>query len=32
MRQFTTKEKLKDLLSFPVIIASLVYFVDIYDM
>jgi MFS family permease len=32
MRTFTTKEKLKHLLSFPVIIASLGYFVDIYDL
>ena len=32
MSTFTTKEKLKHLLSFPVIIASLGYFVDIYDL
>lgn len=32
MRTFTNKEKLKHLLSFPVIIASLGYFVDIYDL
>ncbi len=32
MRTFTTKEKLNHLLSFPVIIASLGYFVDIYDL
>lgn len=32
MHTFTTKEKLKHLLSFPVIIASLGYFVDIYDL
>ena len=32
MPTFTTKEKLKHLLSFPVIIASLGYFVDIYDL
>ncbi|HLP64401.1 MFS transporter [Flavobacterium sp.] len=32
MQTFTTKEKLKHLLSFPVIIASLGYFVDIYDL
>jgi MFS family permease len=32
MRTFTTKEKFKHLLSFPVIIAALGYFVDIYDL
>lgn len=32
MKQFTFKEKLRILLSFPVIIASLGYFVDIYDL
>lgn len=32
MKQFTRKEKLKILFSFPVIIASLGYFVDIYDL
>lgn len=32
MQTFTTKEKLRHLLSFPVIIASLGYFVDIYDL
>lgn len=32
MKQFTTKEKFRILLSFPVIIASLGYFVDIYDL
>lgn len=32
MRTFTTQEKLTHLLSFPVIIASLGYFVDIYDL
>ena len=32
MRQFTHKEKLKILLSFPVIVAALGYFVDIYDL
>ena len=32
MHNFTTQEKLKHLLSFPVIIASLGYFVDIYDL
>ncbi len=32
MKQFTTKEKLRILLSFPVIIAALGYFVDIYDL
>lgn len=32
MQTFTTKEKLKHLLSFPVILASLGYFVDIYDL
>ena len=32
MRQFTTQEKFKILLSFPVIIAALGYFVDIYDL
>jgi MFS family permease len=32
MQTFTTKEKLKHLFSFPVIIAALGYFVDIYDL
>jgi MFS family permease len=32
MKTFTTKEKFKYLLSFPVIIAALGYFVDIYDL
>lgn len=32
MQQFTRQEKLRHLLSFPVIIASLGYFVDIYDL
>lgn len=32
MRTFTHKEKLQILFSFPVIIASLGYFVDIYDL
>jgi MFS family permease len=32
MRTFTTKEKLKHLLSLPVIVAALGYFVDIYDL
>ena len=32
MQQFTRKEKLKHLFGFPVIIASLGYFVDIYDL
>lgn len=32
MKEFTTKEKLKHLLSFPVIVAALGYFVDIYDL
>ena len=32
MRTFTSKEKLQILFSFPVIIASLGYFVDIYDL
>jgi MFS family permease len=32
MTQFSTKEKLKHLLGFPVIIAALGYFVDIYDL
>lgn len=32
MQTFTTNEKFKHLLSFPVIIASLGYFVDIYDL
>jgi MFS family permease len=32
MRTFTRQEKLKILFSFPVIIASLGYFVDIYDL
>ncbi|WNM18564.1 MFS transporter [Flavobacterium capsici] len=32
MTNYTTSQKLKHLLSFPVIIASLGYFVDIYDL
>lgn len=32
IKQFTFKEKLRILLSFPVIIAALGYFVDIYDL
>jgi hypothetical protein len=32
MKHFTTKEKLKHLLGFPVIVAALGYFVDIYDL
>jgi len=32
MKQFTTSEKLKHLLGFPVIVAALGYFVDIYDL
>jgi MFS family permease len=32
MHQFTTKEKLSFLFSFPVIVAALGYFVDIYDL
>lgn len=32
MKTFTNKEKLQILFSFPVIIASLGYFVDIYDL
>ena len=32
MQQFTHKEKIKLLLSFPVIVAALGYFVDIYDL
>ena len=32
MQHFTTQEKLKHLLGFPVIIAALGYFVDIYDL
>src|SRR4051812_39666275 len=32
MRTFTRKERLQLLFSFPVIIASLGYFVDIYDL
>ena len=32
MKQFTTKQKFQILFSFPVIIASLGYFVDIYDL
>ncbi|WP_396140348.1 MFS transporter [Flavobacterium sp.] len=32
MKQFSFKEKLRILLSFPVIIAALGYFVDIYDL
>lgn len=32
MSAFTTREKLKHLLGFPVIVAALGYFVDIYDL
>jgi MFS family permease len=32
MQTFTTKQKLQHLLSFPVIVAALGYFVDIYDL
>lgn len=32
METFTTSQKLKHLLSFPVIVAALGYFVDIYDL
>jgi MFS family permease len=32
MQTFTTKQKLHHLLSFPVIVAALGYFVDIYDL
>lgn len=32
MKQFTNKQKIQILFSFPVIIASLGYFVDIYDL
>ncbi|QBZ98972.1 MFS transporter [Flavobacterium sangjuense] len=32
MKQFSTKEKFRILFSFPVIIAALGYFVDIYDL
>ena len=32
MQHFTRREKIKHLLGFPVIIASLGYFVDIYDL
>ena len=32
METFTTNQKLKHLLSFPVIVAALGYFVDIYDL
>ncbi|MDI9256693.1 MFS transporter [Flavobacterium sedimenticola] len=32
MTKFTTREKIKHLFGFPVIIASLGYFVDIYDL
>ncbi len=32
MHQFTTREKLSFLFSFPVIVAALGYFVDIYDL
>jgi MFS family permease len=32
MKQFTCQEKFKILFSFPVIIAALGYFVDIYDL
>lgn len=32
MKEFTLNEKLKHLFSFPVIVASLGYFVDIYDL
>ncbi|MFT3795545.1 MFS transporter [Flavobacterium sp.] len=32
MQTFTTSQKIKHLLSFPVIVAALGYFVDIYDL
>lgn len=32
MEEFTLNEKLKHLFSFPVIVAALGYFVDIYDL
>ena len=32
MQQFTFKEKLKHLFGFPVIVAALGYFVDVYDL
>ena len=32
MKHFTTQEKIKHLLGFPVIVAALGYFVDIYDL
>ena len=32
MKQFTAQEKIKHLLGFPVIVAALGYFVDIYDL
>lgn len=32
MQQFTFREKLNHLLSFPVVVAALGYFVDIYDL
>ncbi len=32
MQTFTTREKIKHLLGFPVIVAALGYFVDIYDL
>ncbi|PKP41144.1 MAG: MFS transporter, partial [Bacteroidetes bacterium HGW-Bacteroidetes-13] len=32
MQIFTTQQKLKHLLSLPVIVAALGYFVDIYDL
>jgi len=32
MKHFTTSEKIKHLLGFPVIVAALGYFVDIYDL
>ncbi len=32
MENYTLSEKLKHLLSFPVIVAALGYFVDIYDL
>lgn len=32
MKHFTTSEKMKHLLGFPVIVAALGYFVDIYDL
>ena len=32
MQHFTTQEKIKHLLGFPVIVAALGYFVDIYDL